>query len=146
MAKMEKDVNSTKLMQMILSDPEAYIQKLADGEESEDKISLREHLAALLEKKNASYTKLIQLTLLSKSYVYQIKAGEKKPSRDALLRIALALNLTMNETQRLLKIGQVGALYPKVRRDAAIICCIKTGQDCMGTDSFLQQIDEAPLL
>ena len=58
---------------------------------------------------------------ISKSYGYQVLRGERMPGRDILLRTALVLQLSLQETQRLLALGDCGALYPKVRRDAAVI-------------------------
>lgn len=47
---------------------------------------------------------------ISKSYGYQVLRGERTPGRDIILRTALALQLSLKETQRLLAAGGCGAL------------------------------------
>ncbi|MDD7177558.1 MAG: hypothetical protein SPG09_02815 [Lachnospiraceae bacterium] len=56
------------------------------------------------------------------------------------------MNLTLAETQELLMMGQKGALYPKVRRDAAIICCLEQRLSLDETDEFLKSISEKTLV
>ena len=52
-------------------------------------------------------------TDISKSYGYQILNGDRIPGRDILLRTSLVLQLSLKETQRLLAVGDCGALIPK---------------------------------
>ena len=109
-------------------------------------MSLSEYLYSFLDKNKIMVPQLIIDSNLSKSYVYQVLAGEKTPGRDVLLRLALALHMDLDETQHLLTIGDSGILYPKVRRDAAIICCILRGFDLRGTDDFLNSVGERTFL
>ena len=49
--------------------------------------------------------------------------------------------------QRGLQQGRdAGSLYPKVRRDAAIICCILQGFNLRDTDDFLVSVGERSFL
>ncbi len=41
-----------------------------------------------------------------------------------MLQFALAMHLTMDETQKLLQIADKSLLYPRLKRDAAVIYCI----------------------
>lgn len=63
-----------------------------------------------------------------------------------ILRISLAMKATVDETQRLLTLAEKGVLYPKVKRDAAILCCIETKKSLEYTNLFLEEHGEKKLL
>ncbi len=82
---------------------------------------------------------------VSKSYGYQILRGERVPGRDILLRTALALGLSLKETQRLLAVGGCGALYPRVRRDAAVIFALNQKMTLLQAEELLSSLPERSL-
>lgn len=82
---------------------------------------------------------------ISKSYGYQVLRGERTPGRDIILRTALALQLSLKETQRLLAVGGCGALYPKVRRDAAVIFALNQKVTLLETEDLLSSLPERSL-
>lgn len=82
---------------------------------------------------------------VSKSYGYQILRGERVPGRDILLRTALSLRLPLKETQRLLAVGGCGALYPRVRRDAAVIFALNQKMTLLETEELLASLPERSL-
>ena len=82
--------------------------------------SLPEHLNMLLTQKGLSKADVIRDCLLDRVYVYQIFAGRKAPSRDKLIALAFGLHLSVEETQKMLKISGNGELYARIERDALI--------------------------
>ena len=82
---------------------------------------------------------------VSKSYGYQILRGERVPGRDILLRTALSLGLSLKETQRLLAVGGCGALYPRVRRDAAVIFALNQKMTLLQAEELLSSLPERSL-
>lgn len=82
---------------------------------------------------------------VSKSYGYQILRGERVPGRDILLRTALSLGLSLKETQRLLAVGGCGALYPRVRRDAAVIFALNQKMALLQAEELLSSLPERSL-
>ena len=60
-------------------------------------------------------------SLLSKSYTYQVLDGSRQPERNVVLRLAFSLGCSLKEVQHLLALSDNGILYPKIRRDAAMI-------------------------
>lgn len=152
MSKVQKNNNShnnidtSRLMKIIASDPETFFAKNGDALNNITPQSLADYLYSFVDKNKITIPQLIIDSNLSKSYVYQILAGEKSPGRDVLLRLSLALKINLEETQHLLTIGDVGILYPKVRRDAAVICCILRGFDLHATDNFLDSVGERTFL
>lgn len=82
---------------------------------------------------------------ISKSYAYQILRGERIPGRDILLRTALVLRLSLKEVQRLLAVSGCGALYPKIRRDAAVIFALNQHMTLLETEDLLVSLSERSL-
>lgn len=139
-------LNTDELMGLIDAAPETVLNQLEEGSFPALPPSLPDHLRCLLERQHVSVTALIERSQLSKPFVYQILNGTRKPCQDALVRIALALRLDVEDTQRLLKVGRNAALYPKVSRDAALLSCIKKGMDLCDTSDFLEELGENPLV
>ena len=98
-----------------------------------------------LERAGISVPEWIASADISKSYGYQVLRGERMPGRDILLRTALVLQLSLQETQRLLALGDCGALYPKVRRDAAMIFALNHKMTLLETEELLVSLPEASL-
>lgn len=103
------------------------------------------YLNELLAEHSLTKQAVIEAADLERSTGYLIFAGQRNPKRDTLLRIALAMKLTLAETQRLLKIAQRGELYPKNHRDAALLYCIHHQLGLIETEMLLDGIGE-PLL
>ena len=82
---------------------------------------------------------------ISKSYAYQVLRGERTPGRDILLRTALVLRLSLKEAHRLLAVGGCGALYPKIRRDAAVIFALNQHMTLLETEELLGSLCERSL-
>lgn len=102
-------------------------------------------LQALLDQAGLSAPAWMAAADISKSYGYQILRGERIPGRDILLRTALALHLPLKQTQRLLAVCGCGALYPKVRRDAAVIFALNQNLTLLETEELLTSLPERSL-
>lgn len=103
------------------------------------------YLMQMLREHKLTKRAVIQEAGLERSTGYMIFLGKRNPKRNTLLSLALAMRLTLQETQRLLKIAQRGELYPKNRRDAAIVYCIHHQLKPIDAGLLLDQIGEEPL-
>ena len=138
------DVNSIttdKLMKLLRGKPDEFENYIFDGS-----VILTELLEKLRKSRGISKTDIINRTGLSKAYVYQVFDGTYVPGRNALLIIALTLNVSVEDTQRLLALARKPALYPKIKRDAAIIICLSKNLSAAEADEFLRGIGEGSLL
>lgn len=97
--------------------------------------SLSDYLNRLLEAKGLRRADVVRAAGINETFGYQIFKGQRNPSRDKVLQLALAMGCDLTETNRLLKAAGVNELYCKDRRDAIILFCIDRG---LG----LQQVDE----
>ena len=61
----------------------------------------------------------------------------KKPSRDKLLQFAFGLSFTEDETQLLLRLAGLCALYPRFKRDYIIMTCIRANKSIWECNDYL---------
>lgn len=108
--------------------------------------SFKEYLYGLMERSGLDAGKLGVRALLSRSFAYQICSGERLPGRDIIFRIAIALGASVDEAQQLLRLAQRGTLYPRDRRDAAMIYALSQKLDLYETDELLTQMELRTLL
>ena len=101
------------------------------------KDSLSEHLHMLLSGKGLTRADVIRGSLLGRAYVYRIFAGEKLPSRDKLIALAFGLQLSDEETQKMLKLSGNRELYARDERDALILFALQRGMSIMDTNGML---------
>ena len=83
--------------------------------------SLPELLAELVEKKGIRKSYAIKAAELSEVYGYQIFSGIRHPERNKLLCLAVGMNLTLDETQNLLKCAGYAPLYVKIPFDSVVV-------------------------
>lgn len=107
--------------------------------------SCAQALRNLLDRADISASDWITAADISRSYGYQILRGERIPGRDILLRTALAVRLSVEETQRLLTLGGCAVLYPRIRRDAAVIFALNQSLSLLETESLLSSLPERSL-
>ena len=74
---------------------------------------LSEHLNMLLSLKKLKKADVVRASLLDRTYVYKIFAGEKNPTRDKLIALAFGLHLSDLETQKMLKLSGNRELYAR---------------------------------
>lgn len=110
-----------------------------------DTPSAAQVLRDLLAQAGLSVSDWIAAADISRSYGYQILRGERNPGRDVLLRTALALFLSPEDTQRLLVAGGCGVLYPRVRRDAAVIFALNQKMGLPQAEELLLSLPEPGL-
>ncbi len=118
--------------------------KAIDGDT--DAPGFPERLAGYMAERGMNAAQLSEAALLSRSFTYQLCSGERRPGRDIVLRLALVLELTVEQTQAFLRAAQWGALYPRVVRDAVIIFAIQNRLGVPATDERLLSMGLAGLL
>lgn len=134
-------ITTAKLTKLLKTEPdEFYNIKFVEP------VSLTKLLEKLRKEQDISKAKLIILTGLSKPYLYQVLNGSYIPGRNALLRITLSLKASLDDTQRFLTLAKQSILYPKIKRDAAIMICIYRKYSMWETNEFLMNIREESLL
>ena len=93
-------------------------------EENQDHMvteSLSDMLDALIRASGLTKTVIIRRSEISESYAYQIFSGLRKPDRNRLLSLAIAMELSPDTTQQLLKCAGYPPLYVKRPFDSVIL-------------------------
>ena len=139
------DPGSQELM-TLLRETEDLAQVLSQRQDDFLHRPFAAHLALLMREQGLTIGQLGEMSLLSRSFTYQLCSGVRAPGRDIVIRLALALKLDLQTAQALLRSAQRGELYPRVRRDAILIHCIAHGRTLADTDEILQQWGEIPIL
>jgi hypothetical protein len=83
---------------------------------------------------------VIKRAAIERTYGHQLFNGRRKPSREKVIQLAFGLHLDVNGTQKLLQIAQKNSLYPKIKRDAAILFCIHNQKDIFETQALLESL------
>jgi hypothetical protein len=82
---------------------------------------------------------------IDRTYGHQLFSGIRRPSRDKVIQLALGFPLTVEETQELLKAASKSPLYPKIKRDAVLLYCLKNRLGAIEAQTALQELS-LPLL
>ncbi len=101
-----------------------------------------EYLNSKMTEQKISPAKLIEAAQIQRNYGYQILNGSRKPSRDKVLALCLALDLDLPETQRALTLAQFGQLYPKNLRDSIFIFSINKKLSVLQVNELLDEMKE----
>lgn len=109
-------------------------------------VTLSDFLNELIEKKHLNKADIVANSEMSEVYVYQIISGIKpNPKRKKLLCIAFGMNLTLDETQLLLKKTGYAPLYAKNPFDAVIIYGLSKGLGIVDVNNLLFEYDQETL-
>jgi len=126
------------ITKLLASDnPESFIAK---NNIMEQIPSLSHYISEMCDLKEISIAKLFFEADIEKSHGYQIIKGRRRLSRDNALKIAFVLNLSVQETQRLLTLSMNSHLYPFVPRDAAILFYLNNGVNYMDAQINLDDL------
>ena len=142
---MKKNLQTRELINA-LKETKHIDEFLQDHESELNQVELQTYLYELTDRAGLTIPQLMVKASIAKSLAYQIFNGQRMPNRNLIIRIALALKLDLEVTQRLLRIAKKGELYPRVQRDAAIIFCIQHGYSLIDTNELLENLGEAILL
>lgn len=140
-----QSLDTEKLMRM-LQENDDFEVFLESGGRAVSNPTLTTRLMSLMEERNMSISQVADSAMLSQSFAYQIFSGVRKPGRNTLISIALVMRLTLENAQRLLTLAQKGELYPRIRRDAAIIYAFEHEFTLDQAEELLEQLGEASLL
>ena len=122
---------------------DAFIKDVEDNH----KLTLKDYMYQLMIERDISKADVSRLSKLDRSYTSQIIENNpsKKPGRDKMLCIALGLNLSVEETDKLLTLSGNNPLYPRVKRDSIIAYALNKKMNVMDTNAELSKHGEEEL-
>lgn len=98
---------------------------LAENDEEFVDEDIKAFWEKLIEKSGFSKNNIINRADFNYRHFYDCINGRKMPSKDKIVRLALAMRLTLDECQQALKKSGRAPLYPRLRRDSIIIYAIE---------------------
>ena len=116
-------------------DLDLYLEQIRDKYPKD----LSSYVKTILSEKSMSTADMQKKSGIDRTYIYQIMDGSKNPSRDKIIAIAIACEMTLAESQRALEIAQEGILYAKSRRDSLIIYAINKKLTIMELNALLEE-------
>lgn len=115
------------------------------NEQALDMEPFHEYLSHICREQKKIPGHVIQKANIETSYGYQIFAGKRNPLRDTVLQLAFVLEADVALAQELLRHAGQSALYPRVRRDAAIIYCLYHNISLVRTQTVLDELELLPI-
>ncbi len=133
------NLETVKLMSLLNNiDDESNLDNfLSNTLNNAKNIRLCEYLEKVFKEKKLSKSTVIKNADIDRTYGYEILRGDKKPSRDKILQLCIGANFTLDETNKALKIGNCGELYPKIMRDSVIIFALNKNLNIVRTNELL---------
>ena len=107
--------------------------------------SFSEYIQEQCHRKGKTPRSIIKRSGIERTYGYQLFNSTRKPSRDKVLQLAIGFGLNVEETQNMLRIADKSILYPKIKRDAAILFCIVHEMGFAETQKALELYELQPL-
>lgn len=98
-------------------------------------------IAELCKKRGEAPERVINRGGIENSFGHQLFNGRRKPSRDTVIQLAFGLEADVELTQTLLKYAQRSQLYPRVKRDAAILYCLHNHLGFVCVQEVLHDLD-----
>ena len=109
-------------------DVDAYLEQYAEHLAAEER-PFADYMRRMLRARGLRQQDVFLRADLPERYGYKLIAQEKHTQqRDVILRLCLAAQFSLTETQRALKLYGFSPLYPRVPRDAVLIIAFNTGR------------------
>lgn len=136
--------NTTKLLNELKNAKSfvGFTKKNADVFSDE---SVSDYLQRLCFERNVEPAQVIKRSGIDRTYGYQLFNGRRTPSRDKLIQLGFGFPLMLSELQMLLRMAGKSQLYPKIKRDAAIIYGLNNNYTMIQMQELLEE-QELPLL
>jgi len=98
------------------------------------------YLNQLLELKHLTLSAIAKNSGIGE-YVYKIFRGDRTPSRDILIAVSCSMELSLEETQLLLRISKYSILDSRNKRDSVIIYGLSHNLSVFQIDDLLEEQD-----
>jgi len=135
----DKKTKTSTLLHRIFkaADLESFIEDNADAMQV---LPFHTYISKLSQEMNQMPERIIKQASIERTYGHQLFNGTRKPSRDKVIQIAFGFGLDIGGAQQLLRIAQKPPLYPRIKRDAAILYCLYHHKSIIETQNVLNDL------
>lgn len=135
-------MKSTDELLKILKHAKSAEQFIENNFNDINDITFQEYLLKCMETHSMTRSQVIDGANIQKNYGYQIFDGSKRPSRDKVLALCFSMSLSLEESNRLLKLSDHSILYPRILRDSIIIFALEKKINLIQANILLEEMDE----
>lgn len=135
MRPLKKDITTGELLARLFK--ATHLKDVLENEDIPQPPSFHEHLRQLCRSRGEIAEHVIKRAGIDRTYGHELFSGRRKPSRDKVIQLAFGFGLDVEETQQLLKVAQQTPLYPKIKRDAAVIYCLARNMEITEAQNVL---------
>ena len=96
-------------------------------------------IRSLCEERGLVPEQVILRAEIDRTYGHQLFSGVRRPSRDKVIQLALGMELGVEDTQKLLRAAGKSELYPRLKREAVILYCLRKGASVLDTQELLSR-------
>lgn len=107
-------------------------------QENRNELNFKNYLQKQIVERRYENSEVAEKAGIERTYFYKILGGEKIPSRDKVIQIAIGLDMNTNETNYLLSLLGY-TIYANTKRDIIISFCIDKSLNIYQTDECLQK-------
>lgn len=116
---------TAELMEALQGADPAGVKLFVEAHFAQGQPDFVSYMDALLEQKRMKRQEVLLRANLPQKYGYKLLSGESHTTdRDKILRLCFAMELSLKQTQRALKLYGMSELYPKNKRDVALIVAL----------------------
>lgn len=137
---------TTDKLNLLLKNTKNIEQYIKSNEDYLAERDLAGYLEKLLSEKHMKKSELSKRAGLNSSYVYDIFAGRKKPSRNKVLAMCFGFKLNSDESNHLLNYASLSELYPRIKRDSIIIFALDNNIDIDRCNYLLMDSGEEAIM
>lgn len=94
-------------------------------------------LNRLIDESGRSKFSIATESCISEPFIYNLLKAEKRPARDTVIKLSFGLKLSLESTERLLKLAGYSGLYVRHKRDAILKYAIDNGLGLIEADELL---------
>ncbi|MBN2797297.1 MAG: XRE family transcriptional regulator [Clostridia bacterium] len=116
--------NSTSYLNNLLNNTTNIKSFINDNYENFESTPFHIAFSNIIDKKELVFSEILRASNVAESTGYQLREGRRNPSRDKVLQLCIGANLSLEESNYLLKCAGKSSLYVKDIRDAILIYCI----------------------
>lgn len=133
-----KTDDSTEVLQKKILEADSFEDFHKENKKYLKTDSMVTSIRKIMARNNLDVEDILVECALSSSYVYQILNGRKKPSRDKIIALLLAITNELEDYNLVLKKGGYTELYAREKRDALIIFGISKHFDYYDLNELLE--------
>ena len=130
----ELKFKNTDIQEYIENNPDSFIE-----------INLKEFWNDIINSSEMTKSDIINKSDFSYVYFYDVIAGKKIPTSDKIIRLVLAMHLSLEKCQTALRYCGKSQLYPRIKRDSLLIFAITHGYTVFQAQELLIKSGEKEL-